>query len=257
VSSASKGLGRLAARDSRDDAFPLRAAIRKAPTRRNHYWPAYRVHLNQGAYPECVEFSATHLLCDSPSPWPGGLVQVRASLRSLWAETHPDGDDVAGAGALYRAAQQVDEWPGDDYEGTSVRAGMKVLQSAGLIAEYRWAASLGDIVDWLLGHGPIAIGTDWPEGWFDTDSAGRLAPLDQAGESAGGHATVLNGVNLDGARHAFGVGVAFARLKNQWRNPDGSLWGLNGHAVVRLVDIAELVLHREGEACTPTKPTAG
>jgi hypothetical protein len=32
---------------------------------------------------------------------------------------------------LYKEAQEVDEWPGEDYEGTSVRAGLNVLRQHG------------------------------------------------------------------------------------------------------------------------------
>jgi hypothetical protein len=59
---------------------------------------------------------------------------------------------------LYHAAQQVDEWPGDDYDGTSVNAGLKVARDRGLrrqasgvvapgdgIAAYRWATSVDEI----------------------------------------------------------------------------------------------------------------
>ena len=32
---------------------------------------------------------------------------------------------------LYHEAQKVDEWPGEDYEGTSVRAGLDILRTRG------------------------------------------------------------------------------------------------------------------------------
>jgi hypothetical protein len=35
------------------------------------------------------------------------------------------------AGWLYHEAQRIDEWPGEDYDGTSVRAGMDVLRTEG------------------------------------------------------------------------------------------------------------------------------
>ena len=31
---------------------------------------------------------------------------------------------------LYHEAQKIDEWPGEDYDGTSVRAGLDILASA-------------------------------------------------------------------------------------------------------------------------------
>lgn len=63
---------------------------------------------------------------------------------------------------LYHEAQRNDDWPGEDYDGTSVRAGLEVLRTMGPmraraqlvssgdgIAEYRWATSV-DMV-----HGAI------------------------------------------------------------------------------------------------------
>jgi hypothetical protein len=59
--------------------------------------------------------------------------------------------------ALYYAAQKVDEWPGENYSGTSVRAAMDVLRDKGPIkmnGEYsyrhgisanRWAGSVEEI----------------------------------------------------------------------------------------------------------------
>ena len=35
------------------------------------------------------------------------------------------------AGWLYREARKIDEWPGEAYDGTSVRAGVEVLRSVG------------------------------------------------------------------------------------------------------------------------------
>lgn len=56
---------------------------------------------------------------------------------------------------LYNEAKQLDEWEGEDYEGTSVRAGLEVERTVGLmrsrsqeiaaqdgISEYRWATSV-------------------------------------------------------------------------------------------------------------------
>jgi hypothetical protein len=62
---------------------------------------------------------------------------------------------------LYEEAQKIDEWPGEDYEGTSVRAGFEILRTVGHqrliggyiqaprlqdgIAAYRWASSVDDV----------------------------------------------------------------------------------------------------------------
>ena len=59
---------------------------------------------------------------------------------------------------LYEEAKRNDEWPGEDYDGTSVNAGLKVARDQGLmraevsvvvpsagIAAYRWATSVEDV----------------------------------------------------------------------------------------------------------------
>lgn len=59
---------------------------------------------------------------------------------------------------LYHEAQKKDEWPGEDYDGTSVNAGLKVARDEGLlraksgelaindgISAYRWATSVAEI----------------------------------------------------------------------------------------------------------------
>jgi len=71
---------------------------------------------------------------------------------------------------LYKAAQAVDEWPGDDYEGTSVRAGCDVLRSTGPylattgysksgdgISANRWARDVKDIAACLEGGDPRKV----------------------------------------------------------------------------------------------------
>lgn len=59
---------------------------------------------------------------------------------------------------LYHEAQRHDEWPGEDYDGTSVRAGLDVARTEGLrrsisgvvaqqdgIDAYRWATSVDEV----------------------------------------------------------------------------------------------------------------
>jgi hypothetical protein len=66
---------------------------------------------------------------------------------------------------LYHEAQKVDEWPGEDYDGTSVRAGLDILRKRGhcevkdgktraeAVAEgiktNRWARSVDDVLTTL------------------------------------------------------------------------------------------------------------
>lgn len=83
---------------------------------------------------------------------------------------------------LYREAQKVDEWPGENYDGTSVRAGLDVLRERGHrrvwgeeswaarpiegISENRWATSVAEILTclqspWYTQKGFVGILNSW------------------------------------------------------------------------------------------------
>src|SRR4051812_13317178 len=118
-----KGLGRLHAPDARDQGFALRVGLPHVEPF-TKYWPMTAGVLDQGDSSECVAFAWTHFLLAAPTTHKaGGLGDTPNKF----------------ADGLYRRAQQVDEWPGEDYDGTSVRAGAKVLQADGRLLEYRWA----------------------------------------------------------------------------------------------------------------------
>lgn len=210
--------GRLHVRDARDDAHPMRRAIGKPKQIRTaRFWNDQGWWGNQLDRPWCVAYSWLHWLEDGPIGQKGRAPVMQPAK-------------------LYQAAQEVDEWPGNDYDGTTVRAGAKVLQAKGFIASYLWAATIQDIVDALLYVGPIVIGSNWTEGMMSPDRTHRIAPT---GEILGGHAYVLNGVNAQSGK---------VRLKNSW----GRGWGDNGRAWLSIDDVAFL-LAAEGEACLATE----
>jgi len=151
--------------------------------------------------------------------------------------TQPGPGPIIVPQALYDDAQANDEWPGPPppYDGTSVRAGAKVLQRRGLIDSYHWADTsnpLPDLVDCLLYRGPVVVGTEWLEDMFEPGEDGFL---DVSGALAGGHAYKLDGVNTK---------RAFFRIKNSW----GRSWGNHGFAFMSFEDMERLVKN-DGEAC--------
>lgn len=199
--------GRIAKPDDRDQNYRLTAPRRKSK-RISRYWSDHWFFGNQGQNPYCVGFAWVHWLSNHP---------VRQ-----WV--NPEG--------VYHVAQRFDEWPGEDYEGTSVRAGAKVLQSLGFISEYRWGFDLPSIVATVLEVGPVVFGTDWYEGMSEPDKYGYLNPT---GQILGGHAYLVNGV--DTRRQRF-------RIKNSW----GQDWGIKGRAYLSFAD-AEKLITEGGEAC--------
>jgi hypothetical protein len=208
------GLGRLPAPDPRDRAYSMLTLIAETPPtpRRFRYWNASGWWGDQGWEPQCVGYAWTHWLEDGPVTHPGPVPLVSPA----W---------------LYGSAQKVDEWEGEGYAGTSVRAGAKVLHDLGYIDAYLWAFDVDTVVEALLTIGPVVVGTDWYESMFRPEK-GQLY-ID--GRVVGGHAYVLNGVNTDSRR---------IRVKNSW----GRGWGVRGHAWVTIDDMGRLI-EDAGEAC--------
>lgn len=220
-----RGLGRLPAPDPRDMAYGLAAApaLRSSkaalePNRRFRYWWPSGWWGDQGYTPHCVGYAWSHLLEDGPT-----------THRPFGAGQGPIIDPYI----IYRQAQTLDEWAGEQYDGTSVRAGAKYLQREGLIRNYFWIHNLNDLAQTVLHRGPVVAGTWWYEDMFWPDELGFIKPT---GWAVGGHAFLINGVNLD--RKVF-------RIKNSW----GRTWGKIGHAYVSFDDMQ--VLMYGGEFCYP------
>jgi hypothetical protein len=226
-------LGRRPAPDDRDHQHLLRTAVSVDPLETlphypRRFWYDNGAWLDQGSTPQCVAYSWTHFVEDSPithpeSPSPGGTVFAPADL--------------------YHEAQLLDEWAGTEYDGTSVRAGAKALQARGFLTEYLWAFDVDTLIRWVLEKGPAVLGVNWYWSMFEPRSGtdalgGRRAFLnvDSASGLAGGHAFVVNGVNIE--RRIF-------RMKNSW----GRDWGVDGRLSISFEDM-DYLLRDEGEACT-------
>lgn len=199
--------GRYYIRDDRDKRFPLK--VKRAPKRlKSKNWTDSGWHGDQGPTPYCVGFAWAHWLHASP---------IRQYV------------DPSG---IYEFAQHVDEWEGNDYEGTSVRAGAKVLTSLGAIAEYRWTVDADSIASRVLTQGPVVIGVDMFEGMMQPNRAGIMS-LD--GRVLGGHAMCVIGYN---------VRNELFRLKNSY----GTSWGKNGYGYLSITDM-QVLMDRQGECC--------
>jgi len=129
---------------------------------------------------------------------------------------------------IYHAAQRCDEWEGEDYEGTSVRAGAKVLAELGFIERYEWATSVDAVISAVLADGPVVMGTDWLAGM---DAPASVHQWRATGRNLGGHAWLITGVDTR---------LGWFRCRNSHLG--------NARGYLPIDDVPEL-LARQGEAC--------
>jgi len=138
------------------DKYPIRQLLPTtvAKVERNLSLPHhYRSKYDQGSEGACVGFSSSWMMS----------ILNRRFYDARW---------------LYLEAQKVDDWPGENYSGTSVRAGMEVLRSVGHkflhnhdhehapliedgIHEYRWATTVDEVRTCIAAGVPVTLGVDW------------------------------------------------------------------------------------------------
>lgn len=168
---ARPGFGRLIAPDRRDKLFTLQAVTPvDEPIPEERMWSFLTKHrlIQRGG--TCVGHGVGHMLACAP---------YRHAI------------DPELPYKIYNRAQQIDEWAGEDYEGTSVRAGLKAAQEFGLIeGEYRWAFAEDEAWRYLMLRGPLVIGFVWLTGMMDVDKKGFL---NLTGGEEGGHCVCIRG----------------------------------------------------------------
>lgn len=210
---AEYGLGRRPAYDQRDERYLIRNLAGVEPERKIRYWYDSAPFYDQGATSRCVEYGWHHWIAAGP---------VRPYKKAPYWEF----------GEVYEAAKKVDEWDGEDYDGTSVRAGAKVLQSLGYIESYLWAWNVDDLAMAVTNVGPVVIGTNWYSDMFEPD---RQGVVHATGYNAGGHCTVVTGINRR---------TGLFRVKNSWSRA----WGHSGRFWIPFEDMDRLI-YEDGEAC--------
>lgn len=201
-------LDRLPEFDEASRRFGVRELLPQAPPR-SYTW-ACKTWLDQGQEGACTGFSWGHLAAARPRP------------RAM---------DNAGAEAIYHRARQLDQYPGEDYEGSSVLGAAKACVDFGYITSYHWAFSVDELAHAVGYVGPAVLGINWYAGMAQTNDAGFV---EATGALLGGHAILCNGVDVK--RRSF-------RLHNSW----GPQWGVAGECLVSYADIDRL-LHEQGEA---------
>lgn len=210
------GLGRLMAKDQNDHKFLMRRMAEEAAKIVCKTWRCYGV-LDQGKTNQCVGYSVWNWLASGP------IINV-PRFAPEW---------------LYRESQKEDEWPGEDYEGTSGRGAFKVLLREGFIGEYRWAFDAATILDHLLAVGPVVVGTNW---YKDMDTPDANGVIHIGGNKEGGHEYLLIGGHRDRKFKSIGR-KPVVRIVNSW----GVGWGQRGRAWMLLEDL-ERLMHEDGEA---------
>ncbi len=208
------GLGRLKQHDARNADYPM---PKVATELRKRLWNAGAV-LDQGSTPQCVGYAGWGWLAGGP-----------VTNRPKFSPTD-----------LYKLAQARDEWPGDNYDGTSTLGLMKALKDSGYINSYVWAFDAETVASWILAKGPVCVGTNWFMDMFTPDRAGFLGAT---GSLAGGHEYRLVGayrdkVCPDGTKGA-------VRMVNSW----GRGWGQQGRAWISFATLDKLI-KEDGEAAT-------
>ena len=184
--------------------------------------------LDQGSEGACVGFG-----------WMGNLLAEPNA-----PEAQPD-VNLANSLAIqyYKRAQKIDQWPGEDYEGTSVLAGAKIMQQEGFIDGYRWCFGIDDVRRAVISTGPVVIGIPWHKGMYSTRPSGMVVVT---GKAVGGHCLVITGYDP-----AMKIGNKTYEVY-RWRNSWGSDYGINGSGYIKAEDLAKL-LSTNGEACVPLK----
>lgn len=214
-------LGRIHIPDERDKRFSIKSKLPLRESKKTYkYWWPNGWWGDQGYTAQCVAYSWGHWLNAGP----------------ITQNSKLGGEYTINPAHVYTEAQRIDRWPGENYDGTSVRAGAKVLQREGYIAEYSWAWDINTVIQALLEKGPLVVGTEWKYDMFFPNENGIITAT---GDSAGGHAYLLDGIN---------VNKQLIRIKNSW----GRNWGNKGFAYISFDDMDKLIKNY-GEACLATE----
>jgi hypothetical protein len=214
-----KGTGRLKSPDPRDRMYALPRRPEAAVGVTKRLWRSPGI-LDQGATSQCVVFSGDKYLTTRP-------------ITNKGFKTNED------RARIYKEVQALDEWPGEDYDGTSVRAFYKWLKDKGFISEYRWAFDCETLINHVLGFGPVQMGTIWDDGMSEPDGRGYIAPTSS-------HAWIIVGADRE-ARNPDGT-TGRVTMVNSW----GYEWGKKGRAFITF-DNVDTLIKMEGEAAVATE----
>jgi len=198
--------------------------------------------LDQGSYGTCVGNAWTHFLMHTSSDDKVLLdPDNQPSYAKLGSSAYwPNGYQslpISGelyAVKLYDAIHDGVLEPKDPErnDGCYTEHGGVVLKRRGMIGGYYRAASVDDVIQALLTHGPVVFASPWYASMSSTkrldDSTRRYVEVDPATTLRGYHAYLLDGVDL-----TLLGGEGAVRVHNSW----GWGWGKAGIAWMPLSDL--------------------
>jgi hypothetical protein len=211
--------------DERSRQYDISSVIDRGITPRKQMWQEGTV-LDQGQEGACVGFGWTAEFLAEPVP---PASQPAQNVGNAYARL------------VYGDAKKLDEYPGENYEGTSVLAGAKAMVKRGVITSYRWCFSIDDVRNAVIQEGPVVIGVQWKDGMYETGPGGIVKV---SGKVVGGHCLLITGYDP-----AMKIGSRKYEVF-RWRNSWGKDYGVNGSGYIKATDLAKL-LKTSGEACVP------
>lgn len=211
--------------DEKSKDYPVRAILPENISYKAKMWREGTI-LDQGREGACVGFGWTaELLAEPFSP--------------TEQPTEQQGNKIAQS--FYKRAQKIDQWPGEDYDGTSVLAGAKIMKEEGHIGGYRWCFSIEDLRDTIITQGPVVVGVPWSSKMYQTLDNGLVV---LGGKKVGGHCLTVTGyhpeMRIDGQK------LEVFRWTNSW----GEGYGHGGSGYIKYEDLKSLVSER-AEMCIP------
>jgi hypothetical protein len=214
--------------DPKSKDYSISSKIRSTPRRVDTFWSVGPI-LDQGSEGACVGFGWAAQALASP---------FKSDLNKSKSPKSPR-EPQPFASYVYKEAQKVDFWPGEDYSGTSVLAGAKIMKELGFIKSYAWAFSIEEIIDSIVAKGPVVLGVPWHSGMYEAPGG----VLKVTGKKVGGHCILAVGFKAESEKFE---GKDSIILQNSW----GTSWGIDGIAEIEVSELEKLIAEN-AEACIP------
>jgi hypothetical protein len=194
--------GRLEQWDERSKNFRIKKIV-KQEVPITTLWDCKTI-LDQGNKPACVGFAGAHQAIATPVP------QLNI-------------DNNTGL-LFYKGAQQNDDWPGENYDGSSAVGLLKYFLKIGFCKSGYWAFNLLEHRLGISFDSPALVGCSWMTGMMNVDSNGFVHAT---GVGEGGHETLWIGNNEEDK---------YFTIVNSW----GEDWGQSGRAKISYDDAEKI-----------------